>query len=125
MTVVIRPARRDDIEQVVALLSSKMSTKIGPDRWRRLFGYRWRPENADLGRVAADGGRIVGFVGMVCADRTIGGRRERIVNICAWYLEKAYRGHGFGAELMRRATDDPSVTYTILTSSSKTTHILP
>jgi GNAT superfamily N-acetyltransferase len=123
VTATIRPARADDIEQVVALLS-KMSAKVAPERWRRLFAYPWRPDNADFGRVAVNGDRVVGFVGMVHADRTVDGRRERIVNICAWYLDKAHRGRGLGAALMRRATDDPAMTYTILTSSSKTLHIL-
>jgi GNAT superfamily N-acetyltransferase len=123
--MMIRPASGDDIEQVVGLLASKMGAKISPDRWRRLFDYPWRPSDADFGRVAVDGDRIVGFVGMVYADRPISGRPERIVNICAWYLDKEHRGLGIGAELMRRATDDATATYTILTSSSKTLHILP
>lgn len=47
--MMIRAARGDDIERLVALLSSKMSAKITPDRWRRLFDYPWRPNDSDFG----------------------------------------------------------------------------
>jgi predicted N-acetyltransferase YhbS len=123
VTAIIRPAGAGDVEQIVALLA-KMNAKIAPERWRRLFDYPWRPSETDLGRVAIDGGRVVGFVGMVYADRAVAGRHERVVNICAWYLEKEQRGQGLGAALMREATADPAMSYTILTSSAKTLHIL-
>lgn len=124
MIVSIRPAREGDVDQVVALLHAKMNGKISPARWRRLFTYPWLADKPDLGRVAVDGPRVAGFVGMVYADRAMSGRRERVVNICAWFLDREYRGRGLGAELMARATDDSSMSYAILTSSAKTRKIL-
>jgi len=84
----------------------------------------WLQCAPDLGRVADDGGRVVGFIGMVYSDRLIAGATERIVNVCAWYLEKPYRSRGVGVELMRSATNDDTMSYHILTSSSRTLAIL-
>ena len=124
MTVNIRPAGEADIDAIVALLHGQMNRKIAPERWRRLFAYPWLDPKPDLGRVAVEGDRIVGYVGMVHADRDIGGRRERITNICAWFLDKSVRGRGLGHALMAEATADDRASYAILTSSSKTRKIL-
>jgi GNAT superfamily N-acetyltransferase len=120
----VRPAQSADIEAVCRLLHEQMNGRLSPDRWRQLMTYRWLSEKPDLGRVAVLGGKVVGFVGMVYADRNLGGRQRRIVNICAWYLDKAHRGVGLGFELMRSATADEIMSYTILTSSSRTLSLL-
>jgi RimJ/RimL family protein N-acetyltransferase len=120
----VRPAGTDDVDSICRLLHEQMNRKLSPDRWRRLMTYRWIAEKPDLGRVAVVEGRVVGYVGMVYADRRLAGRRHRIVNICAWYLDKAHRGLGLGLELMRSATADPETTYTNLTSSSRTLSLL-
>jgi predicted N-acetyltransferase YhbS len=124
MSVVMRPATDSDTDAIVALLHGQMNRKIAPERWRRLFAYSWLEPKPDLGRVAVEGDRVVGYVGMVHANRDIGGRRERIVNICAWFLDKEFRGRGLGHALMAEATADDRASYTILTSSAKTRKIL-
>jgi predicted N-acetyltransferase YhbS len=124
MSVVVRPATEADADAICAFLHQQMNRRIAPERWRRLMRYPWLAEKPDLGRVAVDGARVAGYVGMVHADRAIGGRRERIVNICAWYLDRDYRGRGLGFELMRAATEDEGRSYTILTSSAKTLRLL-
>jgi GNAT superfamily N-acetyltransferase len=120
----VRPAIAGDVDAICQLLHEQMNRKFSLERWRRLMTYSWAPEKPDLGRVAAVDGRIVGYVGMVYADRKLDGRRHRIVNICAWYLDKAYRGLGLGFELMRSATADPETTYTNFTSSARTLTLL-
>ena len=120
----IRPATTADIEPICSLLHEHMDARFSPDRWRRLLTYRWLDDKPDFGRLAIVDGKLVGFVGMVYADRVLEGRRHRIVNICAWCLNKAFRKAGFGFELMRSAIADDSMTYTILTSSSRTVSLL-
>ncbi len=120
----VRPAGPGDVEGVCRLLHERMNPRIVPERWRRLMSYGWLPQKPDLGRVAVVEGRIAGYVGAVHADREIGGRRERVVNICAWYLETSCRGRGLGFELMRQATEDERRHYTILTSSAHTLKLL-
>ena len=104
MSVIVRPAERGDIDSVVDLLFDNMSQKVPKERWRRLLDYPWRPADADRGRVAVDGDRIVGFLGLVYVDRPIGGRIERFCNICAWYLLKiaSRAGHRPGNPVQRR-----------------------
>ena len=67
----------------------------------------------------------MGFVGSVYADREIAGRRERVVSMSSWYLDKAYRGQGLGFELMGSATADDSATYTMITVSPRNLAMLP
>ena len=122
--MIVRPAHADDIEPVVSLLHEQMNRKIAPERWRRLMTYDWLPEKPNLGYVAEADGCIVGYVGAVYSDRQVAGRTERLVNICAWYLAKAYRGEGAGERLMAEATANPAWHYNIMTSSSRTLDIL-
>jgi GNAT superfamily N-acetyltransferase len=120
----VRPARAADIDPVCRLLHEKMNPRIAPERWRRLMTYGWLANKPDLGRVAVVEAEVVGFVGMVYAERDLAGQRERVVNICAWYLDRAHRGRGLGFELMRAATEDEAMSYTILTSSARTLALL-
>lgn len=120
MSVIVRPAEQSDIDSVVDLLFHNMSQKVSKERWRRLLDYPWRPVDADLGRIAVDDGRIVGFLGLVYVDRPIGGRIERFCNICAWYLLKSHRGQGIGQEIQFSAVADPRMTYTIMTATAAT-----
>jgi len=129
VSALIRPAGPADIEPVCALLHDKMNRKIAPDRWRKLMTYGWMADKPDLGRVVEAEGRILGYVGMVYADRAIadsagGGRSERTVNICAWYLDRSLRGLGLGTKIMADATADPACSYDIMTSSKNTLAIL-
>jgi GNAT superfamily N-acetyltransferase len=120
MSVTVRPAGADDIDAVCDLLHDNMSARIGKDRWRNLLDYPWRPADADRGRVAVDGDRVVGFLGLVYADRPMGGRTHRFCNICAWYLLKEYRGRGIGRLIQLDSVADQGVTYTILTATEAT-----
>ena len=122
--MIIRPAHAGDIEPVALLLHEQMNRKIAPGRWRRLMTYDWMADKPNLGFVAEAAGRIVGYVGAVYSDRQVAGKSERLVNICAWYLEKAHRGAGAGERLMAEATANPDWHYNIMTSSSRTLEIL-
>jgi len=124
MTSLVRPAGEGDIGAVCRLLHEQMNRKIAPERWRRLMTYGWLDDKPDLGRVALVDGEVVGYVGAVHAERELAGRRQRITNICAWYLAKPHRGRGLGFELMRQAVADGRATYTNLTSSARTLKLL-
>jgi len=121
----VRPAVATDIETVCRLLHEQMNRRLLPERWRRITSYDWLQDKPDYGRVVDDGGRIVGFVGSVYADREIAGRQERVVSMSSWYLDKAYRGQGLGFELMGSATADESMTYTMITVSPRNLAMLP
>lgn len=120
MSVEVRPATADDIDEIVDLLYGHMSQKITKERWRNILDYPWRPPDADHGCVAVDGKRVVGFLGLVYADRPIDGRTTRFCNICAWYLLKSHRGQGIGQRIQFQSVADPAMTYTIMTATAAT-----
>ena len=120
----IRPAGVNDIDAICNLLHSKMNRKIQPERWAKLMTYDWLSNKPDLGRVIESDNTILGYLGMVYSEREINNKREQIVNICAWYLDKSLRGLGLGKGIMADATSDPSKSYTIMTSSKNTLDIL-
>jgi GNAT superfamily N-acetyltransferase len=125
MSAKVRPAVAADIDAVCRLLHEQMNRRLLPERWRRITTYGWLDEKPDFGRVVEDRGQIVGFVGSVYADREIGGRRERVVSMSSWYLDKAYRGQGLGFALMASATADESASYTMITVSPRNLAMLP
>ncbi|MFK8080361.1 MAG: GNAT family N-acetyltransferase [Granulosicoccus sp.] len=101
-----------------------MNSRIPVSRWRQLMNYRWLDEKPDFGRVVESDGKILGFCGMVYADRMIGAdqkslRHERIVSMSSWYLDKSLRGQGLGRDMLLSAIEDPSLTYATLTNSRK------
>ncbi len=116
--MIIRPAVQSDIAPAIELLHGKMSRKISPERWRRIFEYDWGMRKPNYGYVAEVDQRIVGYVGAIHSDRIVDGNRLGITNMCAWYLEKDHRGNGAGLRLMAEATSDPERHFTSMTSTS-------
>ena len=112
----VRPAAPGDVEAICRLLHGKMSRKISPEGWRAIMSYAWLAEKPDLGVVAQTDGEVVGFLGVVYADRTMAGGRLRTANLSAWYLDKPYRGAGLGMAMLRLATRHEGVLYTTFSS---------
>ena len=123
-TTGIRPATADDIDAMVGLLHAQMNSRFSRQRWRRLFEYSWCPERPDFGRVALLDGELVGCCAAVYADRAINGVQHRIVNPCAWYLDRRARGSGLGMALMADLVAHPEWTAQISSSSKLTTGLL-
>jgi GNAT superfamily N-acetyltransferase len=121
MNAFVRPAESRDIEAICSLLHTKMNSRIPVERWRQLMSYEWFSEKPDYGRVVESDGDILGFCGMVYADRTLGvnERVERIVSMSSWYLDKTVRGKGLGKAMLKSAIEDPTLTYATLTNSRK------
>ncbi len=119
----VRAAEHGDTEAICSLLHNKMNSRIPIDRWRQLMSYRWLENKPDFGRVVESDGAILGFCGMVYADRLVGDanqlRSERIVSMSSWYLDKSLRGKGLGRDMLISAISDPSLTYATLTNSKK------
>jgi hypothetical protein len=93
MNAFVRLAEGRDIEAICSLLHTKMNSRIPVERWRQLMSYEWFSEKPDYGRVVESDGDILGFCGMVYADRTLANneRVERIVSMSSWYLDKILR----------------------------------
>ena len=124
MSTQVRLALEHDIDPICTLLHEKMNSRIPVSRWRKLMTYQWLADKPDFGRVVESNGRILGFCGMVYADRMIGDnerslRHERIVSMSSWYLDKSLRGQGLGRDMLLSAIEDRSLTYATLTNSRK------
>lgn len=121
-SVHLRPATIDDAPAVAHFLHQHMNRKITPDRWRHLLDYPWAaacaPHRGHL--LAGADGSVHGFLGSVHAHRRLGGRLCRIVNLTGWYVEKPWRGGGWGLALMQAALSDGADAYTLLTNSART-----
>jgi len=116
---IIRPAGNNDVDAICHLLHTKMDKKISPNRWRKLMQYEWMTDKPDFGRVVDYGGEILGYLGMVYADRQINQKIMTSASLSGWYLDKSMRGYGLGKALMVDVITDQSVIYTMITVSSK------
>lgn len=121
MNPFVRLAEPRDIEPICHLLHEKMNSRIPVERWRQLMSYEWLDDKPDFGRIVESEGQVLGFCGMVYADRTVGHdeRPERIVSMSSWYLDKSMRGKGLGKAMLESAISDPTLTYATLTNSRK------
>ena len=87
------------------------------EKWRSLLARRW-PQPADHFAVTArDGGRLVGVLGMLPAERPTTAGVKLTVNLTSWYLFKPYRSGGVGSEMMRMAGVGPAAAVTNFSSA--------
>jgi RimJ/RimL family protein N-acetyltransferase len=113
----LRLAGPDDRVPVTAFLHEQMSSRISLERWRRLFDYRWLEDKPDRGVIVTDNGVVTGYLGVIYADRRLGGRVARTANLSSWYISRSLRGQGLGLAMLELATRDPGVTYTTFSSN--------
>ena len=85
--------------------------KVPFERWGNILDCRWTPGDDRYGAVVMDGDELCGFLGIVFADRPLGGTNHRTGNITSWYLEKDRRRGGLGQEMLALVTSPPGVTY--------------
>jgi len=128
MKAYVRPANQNDVDGICTLLHTKMNTKIPLERWYNLMSYPWLDDKPDFGRVVESQGQVLGYCGMVYADRSVVDqssvkRIERVVSMSSWYLDKSLRGQGLGKAMLVDCTADDELTYATLTNSSKPLHI--
>ncbi len=117
MSAELRQVRPEDADEICDFLHVHMNARISRANWRRiLVDYPWRVPGSDLGCVAVDRGRIVGFFGVMHTERQIDGALARIANLTTWYLLKPYRGTGLNMPMLGAVTRAPGVTYTNFTS---------
>lgn len=119
MAAILRRVEPRDIDEICTLLHTHMNSKFPVNRWKNMFAPNWCSGDPDMGIVAVDGDRIVGFHGHICSYRTFGSRTERFVNFTSWYILKEYRKHGLGSAMLEMATSDPDTTYTVFSLSPK------
>jgi acetoacetyl-CoA synthetase len=117
----VRPTTPADTEEICDLLEHGFG--IAADGWRPLCTTNWLPDYP-RGFVLTDGGRIVGHVGTIYAQREINGKTGIVCNHSGFYVAPAYRGRGLGATLSAAASRDESITHTSLTPAPVTQRVL-
>ena len=112
----IRPARAEDRAAICAFLDRSFKTSIPMESWRGLVDCRWCPGLDRYGVVLLDAGELVGFLGVVVAERALGGQAARTGNLTSWYIQRPYRRRGLGLRMLLEAMDDAETTYTTFSS---------
>ena len=109
------PEEREEIARFMQEVFPRAKWPL--DGWRALLARRW-PHPEDIYAITArDGGRLVGVLGLVTAERATAAGPKRTANMTSWYVQKPYRGAGTGHQMIALATADPAVTVTNFTSS--------
>ena len=117
----VRPTTPADTAEICDLLEDGFG--IAADDWRPLYTTNWLADKPQ-GFVVTDGGRMVGHVGTIYAQREINGKTGIVCNHTGFYIAPAYRGRGLGATLSAAASRDESITHTSLTPAPVTQRVL-
>ena len=121
----VRPSTPADTAEICDLLEHGfVGSGIPADGWRPLCTTNWGADNLPRGFVLTDGGRIVGHVGTIYAQREINGKTGIVCNHTGFYIAPAYRGRGLGATLVAAAVRDEHITYTSVTPAPVTQRVL-
>jgi hypothetical protein len=112
----LEPIRDEDLEEFCAFLSERLDPTISAVTWADSFRQRWgvaKPNNGFLLR--DDGGRVVGGIGAIYAERMIRDRPERFCNLTSWCVLKPYRSHSL--RLAMALLSQPGFHFTDLSST--------
>ncbi len=119
----LRWARPDERDKIQTYLFENMG-KISHKRWRNILDCRWNYTDDRYGVVVEENDKLVGFLGIVFADRTISGKNHRIGNITSWFLEKHLRRSGLGQEMLALITEGAGITYTATSANFRSGALL-
>jgi hypothetical protein len=114
----IERARPGDFERVLPLLERFENPRITREHWRSLFQYPWPCPDDTRGRVVWDGGRAVGFIGVILYSRLIAGRIEEFANLTSWITLPEYRNYSLS--LFKEAVSIEGRTLLCLTPRQET-----
>ena len=117
----VRPTTPADTAEICDLLEQGFG--IAANGWRPLCTTNWLADYP-RGFVLTDGGKIVGHLATIYAQREINGKTGIVCNHSSYYVAPAYRGRGLGTTLSAAASSDEGITYTSLTPAPVTQRVL-
>lgn len=109
----VRKAEDADLPRVTRFLAGALGST--PEHFSRMLDYPWRPADATYGVLLESGGDVVGFIGMLFADRVLAGRALRTCNITSVAVAESHRKSSL--KLFKAALSDKSVVYTCFSAS--------
>ncbi len=119
----IRWALPQDRREIQDYLFENMG-KISHERWYNILDCRWNQTDEKYGVLVEEKGNLVGFLGIVFADREFSGKAHRTGNITSWFLEKHLRRGGLGQEMLDLITEPTGVTYTAISANFRSGALL-
>lgn len=117
----VRAMRPEDEDAIGRLLDEGFQPP-SPMDWNQIFHHPWQDKRIPHGFVLTVNNEIVGFLGLICAEREINGRTVNICNLTSWYVRKQYRG--WSTALLAAGTQYDDLTYTSLTPMAMSRPIL-
>lgn len=110
----VLPAKKEDFKRVYPLLTQIPSPIFIPkEAWGNLFERQWDCQAEPLGYVLMKDNEIVGYIGLITAQREIRGQRHEIMNLTSWTVNRQYGGHAI--EMLFPFIQDPKRTLTCFT----------
>jgi hypothetical protein len=90
-TIEVQPVGVEAFDEVLPLVQQFPTKGMRPEDWRyTLFTYPWSNETPRGYALRADGA-MVGFMGTVRSERTLRGRKEKLVNPSSWFVLPEFR----------------------------------
>src|ERR1035441_5007246 len=126
LQVQVRPVERGEVPEVIEFLRGGFQNlaRRSPNDLRPLFEYRWSnvSEKPSLGFALWSGQEIVGFLGVVYAERPLAGRLVKTCNLSTWYVRQDFRGSAM--KLLSAALAEREYSVTNLTASPEVRRIM-
>ena len=116
------PSEREEVAQFMNGVFVRARWDI--EGWRRLVAGRWCGPEGRYAITVRDGGRLMGVLGLVYAQRLTSEGVRTTADMTSWYVMKDLRGQGVGAKMMALATSDPKVTVTNFSSAKAAVSVL-
>jgi len=111
----VLPIRREMFGELRDGVLRELNPNMSPELWERAFELGDPDE--PRGYALAEGGSIVGLLGMIFSRRQIGGQEERFCNLHSWYVRPEHRVRSLA--LLRPLAAMRDVTITDLSATSE------
>jgi hypothetical protein len=119
---IVTPISDEDLDAVCAFWQMKFQSRCSIETWKRAFRQNWAAEKPNNGFMLRRGSEIVGALGAIYSDQTIGGKKQKFCNMTSWYVVDEHRGRGLA--LLLRVIEQEGFTFTNLSSSSPVEKLL-
>lgn len=121
---VIKKALAGDFESIYPLLRELNDTTLTKEDWRQLFVNHCGGEENYFGYALFEGGRAIGFLGLIFSHRLVGGSMRKFCNMTSWIITKEFQRRGLGRMLLLETIKLNDHTIVDLTATKDTVKML-
>ena len=116
--ITVKKATVKDADKLLPLLLELDSKNQTQEEWQSLFKFQWKNNQNYCGYVMYDGGKAVGFLGLLFSRRVVNDKPNKFCNITSWIVRKEYRRQSL--HLLLPVLELDNHTITVLTCNSGT-----